>query len=151
MSAHILQSVKLQFPQVYNGSFQVSINVSRRRCKSACGYKNLQITAEMMGARPRKQLRKVVANMKNQMLESISGSASGAAGGSDADGSGDADVPAGICDTPSGPCACARERERVRAGARTCQRPSETCCSRSSASQPAAVAAEAELLPRWQP
>ena len=40
-----------------------------------------------MGARPRAQRRKNVANMKNQMQESVSGSASGAAGGSDADGS----------------------------------------------------------------
>ena len=47
-----------------------------------------------------------------------------------------------------GPCACARERERT--SAHTCLRPSETYCSRRRASQPAAVAAEAELLPRWQ-
>ena len=50
-----------------------------------------------------------------------------------------------------GPRACARDRERVRAGARTWRRPSETCRSRRRASQPAAVAAETELLPRWQP
>ena len=67
---------------------------------------DLHITAEMMGARPRAQQRKVVANVKNQMPESVSGSASGAAGGSDADGSGDADVSAGIYDTPSAAQQC---------------------------------------------
>ena len=39
--------------------------------------------------------------MKNNTLESVSCSSSGAAGGRDADGSGDADVPAGSYDTPS--------------------------------------------------
>ena len=44
--------------------------------------------------------------MKNQMPKSVSGSTSGAAGGSDADGSGDADVPAGIYETPSAAQQC---------------------------------------------
>ena len=39
--------------------------------------------------------------MKNNTLESVSCSSSGAAGGRDADGSGDADVTAGSYDTPS--------------------------------------------------
>ena len=67
---------------------------------------DLQITAEMMGARSRAQRRKVVANLKNQVLESVSCSASGAAGGSDADGSGEANIPACIYDTPSAAKQC---------------------------------------------
>ena len=90
-SAQILHSVRLQFPKCTTGPFNKCIpeELRKRLWTQKAADADLQITAEMMGARPQAQRRKKVANMKNQMQESVSG----AAGGSDADGSCDADVP----------------------------------------------------------
>ena len=99
MSANILQSVKLQFPKCTTGPFNKWIpeELRKRQRTQKAEDADLQITAEIMGARPRVQRRKVVANMKNQMPEYVSGSVSGAADGGDADGSGDAEnLPASM-------------------------------------------------------
>ena len=69
MSAHILQSIKLQVPKCTAGPFNKCIpeELRERLWTQKAEDADLQITAEMMGARPRAQRRKVVANMKNQM------------------------------------------------------------------------------------
>ena len=70
MSAHILQSVKLRFPMCTTGPFNKCIpeELRKRVWRLNADNSDLQITAEILGARPRAQLQKAVANLKNQML-----------------------------------------------------------------------------------
>ena len=68
MNAEILHSVKLQFPKCTTGPLNRCIpeELRKRLWTQKAADADLQITAEMMGARPRAQRRKNVANMKNQ-------------------------------------------------------------------------------------